>query len=225
LPVLRPRPSRSTSPSSLLGSADGRRFRHSVGRGPPRHAGEGPKQGHPPGGWHNNEAAPERPRFGLIAVSWWVGDWWKYEGHEYGDRKAALEAGDWQGPAYQTCRNNGWVCEAFETSRRRDILTFTHHAEAAGLSSDEADAILDEAERNGLSPSQVRALVRQWRAAEKIKFIARQLPTVDPVPVLYADPPWQYEADPRGGGNRAIHKIGCPSKLYRHAKDKQTKPL
>jgi hypothetical protein len=35
------------------------------------------------------------------------------------------------------------VCRKFETSRRREDLTFNHHREVAALAPDEADALLD----------------------------------------------------------------------------------
>jgi hypothetical protein len=38
---------------------------------------------------------------------------------------------DWEGPEYQTCREAAWVAEKFETSRRREVLSFNHHAEVA----------------------------------------------------------------------------------------------
>ena len=59
----------------------------------------------------------------------------------YGERKAIVEAEDWEGPAYQTCMHAAAVCPAFETSRRREDLSFRHHAEVAGLPPDEADVL------------------------------------------------------------------------------------
>jgi hypothetical protein len=41
------------------------------------------------------------------------------------------EAADWTGPSFQTCKNS--VARKFETSRRREVLPFTHHAEVAAL--------------------------------------------------------------------------------------------
>ena len=35
----------------------------------------------------------------------------------------------------------GWVCEAFETDRRRSVLSFSHHIEVAKLEKKEADAL------------------------------------------------------------------------------------
>ena len=39
----------------------------------------------------------------------------------------------WRGPAHQPCRNAAAVSERFDLSRRRDKLTFSHHAEVASL--------------------------------------------------------------------------------------------
>jgi hypothetical protein len=77
------------------------------------------------------------------SVSWWIGDWWAFGEHRYGDRKAMVEAEDWEGPAYQTCFNAWNIAKRFEINRRRLNLSFTHHAEVAGLAPDEADALLD----------------------------------------------------------------------------------
>jgi hypothetical protein len=64
------------------------------------------------------------------SVSWWLGDWWAFGEARYGERKAIVEAEDWEGPVYQTCRDPAWVASRFELSRRKDNLTFKHHAEA-----------------------------------------------------------------------------------------------
>lgn len=140
------------------------------------------------------------------AVSWWIGDWWAFGDHKYGDRKRAVEADDWDGPAFQACADCGSVARAFaETSRRRESLPFKHHREVAGLAPDIADKLLDEAERDGLPAMQVRARVRQRRAEDRLgELVAQALPTGDPTPILYADPPWQYENPPMGGSNRSI---------------------
>jgi hypothetical protein len=61
----------------------------------------------------------------------------------YGERKAIVEAEDWEGPAYESCRQAAWACKAFETVRRRTDLSFKHHAEVAALPPSDADALLD----------------------------------------------------------------------------------
>ena len=78
------------------------------------------------------------------------------------------EVEDWEGPAFQTCMNAAIVANAFETSRRREVLSFTHHREVAPLSADWQDKLLDEAEMweisenlhrtEGLRPRRPRSL-------------------------------------------------------------------
>jgi hypothetical protein len=36
------------------------------------------------------------------SVMWWIGDWWAFGVHKYGDRRAIVEADGWEGPAYGT---------------------------------------------------------------------------------------------------------------------------
>ena len=64
-------------------------------------------------------------------MMWWVGDYWIYGEKKYGGRKAIVDDPNWQGPSFQTCANAALVCRAFETSRRREVLSFAHHAEVA----------------------------------------------------------------------------------------------
>jgi hypothetical protein len=52
-----------------------------------------------------------------------------YGNHRYGDRKALGESEDWEGPAFGACANAASVCRAFESSRRREVLSFKHHCE------------------------------------------------------------------------------------------------
>lgn len=77
------------------------------------------------------------------AMMWWLGDWWNFGGHKYGDRKALVESDEWDGPEYQSCKDAAWVCESFEKSRRRDLVSFSIHRECASLPLDEADGVLD----------------------------------------------------------------------------------
>jgi hypothetical protein len=58
-----------------------------------------------------------------------------------------VESDDWDGPSFQTCKNSAWICESFEKSRHRDVVSFSIHAECASLPPDEADTILDWCEQ------------------------------------------------------------------------------
>lgn len=87
-------------------------------------------------------------------LNWHIGDWWAFGEHRYGDRASAAAEGIF-GLEYQTLRMRGTVSRAFEVSRRRNI-TWSHHAEVAGLPAATADALLDKAERQGLSTRDLR---------------------------------------------------------------------
>jgi hypothetical protein len=93
------------------------------------------------------------------AVAWWLGDWWAFGEHRYGARRRITEDPDWDGPAYQTCANAAAVCRAFEISRRREALGFSHHEVVAALAPAEQDKLLDQAEREGWSRQQLRDAV------------------------------------------------------------------
>jgi hypothetical protein len=77
------------------------------------------------------------------AICWWIGDWWAYGEQRYGERLAIVEADGWDGPSFRACANYGMVARKFESSCRRELLTFTHHAEVASLPRETADQLLD----------------------------------------------------------------------------------
>ena len=62
------------------------------------------------------------------ARQWWLGDWWN--ACKWGDGKAACEE---IGVDYQTATDCGWVASSFQISRRREILTFSHHRIIGGF--------------------------------------------------------------------------------------------
>jgi hypothetical protein len=93
------------------------------------------------------------------AVAWWVGDWWAFGEYRYGARREITEDPDWQGPAYQTRAYAAAVCRAFEVSRRRETLSFSHHETVAALAPAAQDRWLDEADREGWSRRELRAAV------------------------------------------------------------------
>ncbi|MCW1428463.1 hypothetical protein [Novosphingobium sp. JCM 18896] len=95
-------------------------------------------------------------------LNWWIGDWWAAGHHRYGDR-ARLAARGLFGKEFKTLANIASVCRAFEPGRRREELSWSHHAEAAALSPNAADMLLDLAERDKMSKAQVRAAVTTIR--------------------------------------------------------------
>jgi hypothetical protein len=108
------------------------------------------------------------------SLQWWIGDWWAYGEHRYGDRKALVEADDWIGPSFGACMNCATVTRAFtETSRRREVLPYSHHVEVAALPPAEADLLLDEAEAQGLTIRALRERVKQVGMRSTIAAAAR----------------------------------------------------
>src|SRR6266702_976810 len=79
------------------------------------------------------------------SAAWCLGDWLVYGQAAYASRyRDAVER---TGLDYQTLRNYAWVARRFELPRRRDTLTFAHHAEVASLPAPEQDFWLRKAEQ------------------------------------------------------------------------------
>jgi N6-adenosine-specific RNA methylase IME4 len=143
------------------------------------------------------------------SLMWWVGDWWVYGQKKYGERAAIVR--DMAGPAFQTCADAGWVSGKFETSRRREVLTFNHHKEVAGLDDEVADELLDwaaEPMSSGDPKSKPRTIRELRMAVNRRKNVVGILPgddscTIDDLHAavakglkfgtIYADPPWVYD--------------------------------
>lgn len=136
------------------------------------------------------------------AWQWWVGDWLNYGEHRWGEKYA--QAVEVTGSEEKTLRNAVYVCGNVEMSRRRDNLSFSHHAEVASLDPDEQDALLSEAEERDWSRNQLRDAVRHYRheleaveagpepetcRVEELDWLLEQGWRFG---TIYADPPWQY---------------------------------
>src|ERR1700722_16757964 len=75
------------------------------------------------------EALREGTRLGLAgrSAAWWIGDWVHYGSSRYGTKYAL--AARVTGYDRQTLMNMVYVASRFEFSRRRENLSFSHHAE------------------------------------------------------------------------------------------------
>ena len=62
------------------------------------------------------------------ARQWWLGDWWN--GCSWGEGQSACAE---IGVDYQTAQNCGQVAKKFQISRRREKLSFSHHAEVCPI--------------------------------------------------------------------------------------------
>jgi len=102
----------------------------------------------------------------IDSTAWCLGDWLVCGQDKYANRyRHAIEEA---GLDYQTLRNYAWVARHFPLSRRRESLSFQHHAEVAALPPDEQNYWLDRAEKAGWSRNRLRQYVRAGDAAETV---------------------------------------------------------
>lgn len=111
---------------------------------------------------------------GIVESSaWCLGDWLVYGKQRYADRyHRAIQVANLD---YQTLRNYAWVARRFDINRRRESLSFQHHAEVASLPVAEQDRWLECAEKYGWTRNQLRRHVRN-RHQNSEPTIAASLP-------------------------------------------------
>ena len=90
--------------------------------------------------------------------NWWVGDWLRYGSARWGEKYG--EAARITGLDAKTLRNLAYVASKFDLSRRRDTLTWSHHAELAALAPLEQDRWLDRSIEDRLSVADLRIELR-----------------------------------------------------------------
>lgn len=89
---------------------------------------------------------------------WWLGDWVRYGASRWGEKY--VEAAKVTGYDPKSLRNIAYVASRFDSSRRRDNLSWSHHAELAMLSPPEQDEWLDRASHDRLSVADLRTELR-----------------------------------------------------------------
>lgn len=77
------------------------------------------------------------------SVKFWIGDWIRYGKNTYGEKYS--QAIDETGLEYGTLRNIVYVTENVDLSRRRDKLSFEHHAEVASFTPEQQEELLEKA--------------------------------------------------------------------------------
>jgi hypothetical protein len=99
-------------------------------------------------------------RLGGISRSnqWWLGDWLRYGTEKWGEKY--VEAAKITGYDVRSLANMASLAGSFEMSRRRDNLTWSHHAVVAALHPDEQDRWLDMAAAERLSVADLRIELR-----------------------------------------------------------------
>jgi hypothetical protein len=98
-------------------------------------------------------------RLGLTGrnAGWWIGDWVRYGTAVYGSKYTVAARVTGYDP--QTLMNMVYVATRFETSRRRENLSWSHHAELAPFDVDEQEHWLDRATIERLSVRDLRELL------------------------------------------------------------------
>jgi hypothetical protein len=122
-------------------------------------------------------------RLGAIGrgVGWWIGDWLYYGNRRFGERYA--RAKQITGYDVQTLMNMAYVASRFEPSRRREALSFSHHAELAPLDREAQDRWLSRAETKRLSVHCLRDELRRER-----RLLDGAETSATPLPGPEADP-------------------------------------
>lgn len=116
-------------------------------------------------------------------VGWWIGDWLRFGNARYGERYS--RASKITGYDKQTLMNMAYVASNIDPTRRRETLSWSHHAEVASLAPDEQDRWLQEAEESRLSVQDLRILLREARRREQAVAIA-VTPAPDAPPIEHA---------------------------------------
>ncbi|SDP94264.1 LmbU family transcriptional regulator [Lentzea jiangxiensis] len=105
--------------------------------------------------------------------SWSLGDWLIYGAAHYSDRyQRVIRA---VGLSYKTLRNYSWVSRRFPIERRREDLSFQHHAEVASLPADLQDRLLDACTAGGWTTKKLRDKVRTVNAVNSSAAPSREL--------------------------------------------------
>ena len=99
-------------------------------------------------------------RLGLMSksASWWLGDWLRLGQRKYGE--SYQRASELTGYEVHTLMSFAYVAGRYVPSRRREALSWSHHAELAALASAEQDLWLDYAISANLGVQQLRTALR-----------------------------------------------------------------
>lgn len=112
------------------------------------------------------------------AVQWAIGDWINYGESHYGEKYAqALDVTD---VSLHTLQNYAWLAKSFDTSRRRENLSWSHHEAVSGIKDiSEQDDLLDIAEHQQLGRDELRDLVKHYKATNNVSEKQAQLRDVN----------------------------------------------
>lgn len=102
-------------------------------------------------------------RLGVIGrgAAWWIGDWLCYGNERYGERY--VRAARVTGYDVQTLMNMVYVASRIPVSRRREKLSWSHHADVAAFDGDRQEHWLAQAEAERWAVRDLRAQLRDER--------------------------------------------------------------
>jgi hypothetical protein len=89
---------------------------------------------------------------------WWLGDWVRYGADRWGEKYT--QAAKITGYDPRSLANMASIATSFESSRRRDDLTWSHHVAVAALPEAEQETWLDRAAAEGFSVADLRTELR-----------------------------------------------------------------
>jgi hypothetical protein len=109
------------------------------------------------------------------SAGWWIGDWLRYGNARFGERY--VRAARTTGYDVQTLTNMVYVASRFAIARRRESLSWSHHAELAALDPEQQEHWLAFAAAEHLSVRDLRTELRNSRVlrpAEKAEDERKQ---------------------------------------------------
>jgi N6-adenosine-specific RNA methylase IME4 len=126
-------------------------------------------------------------------VQFWIGDWARFGDkkgftEKYTDSKVYDELEEITGLERKAIQNIKSITDNIDSSRRREDLSFSHHAEVAKLNPEKQTEFLQKASEEKLSVRELRNLIKQ---EERNNIQQPQFPN-NKYQVIYADPPWAY---------------------------------
>jgi hypothetical protein len=111
-------------------------------------------------------------RLGQVARcnQWWLGDWINYGNARFGERYS--RAAKLTGYDVQSLMNMVYVASRFAIYRRRENLSWSHHAALAALDQESQESWLERAAADHLSVADLRVELRGRRRALEATTVA-----------------------------------------------------
>jgi hypothetical protein len=143
-------------------------------------------------------------RLGTIGrgVGWWIGDWLRFGNRAYGEKY--VRAAKITGYDVQTLMNMTYVASSVEISRRRERLSWSHHAEVAAMSPEDQECWLARAEEHRLSVQDLRVMLREERNRQRSETECEEPPAEVPEALHVAARPRGIVC-PRCGNAFSVH--------------------